>query len=153
MKRKEVLLRIHRTLLARREALRSAIREQMEGMRLSRGGADPADAASHAAHEAVNSELVDLESRELAQVERALEKIRNGTYGICEGCGKKIQIARLNALPYSTYCIACQREYETSSFGTTGLTADWDRVREFENRDSDEDINLSDLEMDMTRSG
>ena len=153
MKRKEVLLRIHRTLLARREALRSTIREQMEGMRLGRGAADPADAASHAAHDAVNSELVDLESRELAQVERALEKIRNGTYGICEGCGKKIQLARLNALPYSTYCIECQREFETSSLGTSGLNADWDRVREFEQRDSDESINLSDLEMDMTRSG
>ncbi len=99
-------------LLARREALRSAIREQMDGMRLGRGAADPADAASYAAHDAVDSELVDLESRELSQVEGALEKMRNGTYGICEGCGKKIQLARLNALPYSTYCIECQREAE-----------------------------------------
>jgi RNA polymerase-binding transcription factor DksA len=38
-------------------------------------------------------------------VEWALEKIDNGTYGICEVCGRSIPIARLDALPYTTFCV------------------------------------------------
>jgi DnaK suppressor protein len=53
-----------------------------------------------------------LDARELNQIERALTKLKNGTYGICEGCAAKIGVARLNALPYTTYCIDCQREAE-----------------------------------------
>lgn len=43
----------------------------------------------------------------LAAVERALAKIDDGTYGICERCGKPISAARLEAKPASRYCIDC----------------------------------------------
>jgi RNA polymerase-binding transcription factor DksA len=43
----------------------------------------------------------------LAAVERALAKIDDGTYGICERCGKPISVARLEAKPASRYCIDC----------------------------------------------
>lgn len=43
----------------------------------------------------------------LEKVEVALEKIDNGTYGVCESCGKKIEAARIKALPYATLCITC----------------------------------------------
>lgn len=48
----------------------------------------------------------------LDKVDRALEKISNGTYGVCESCGKSIEAARLKALPYATLCISCKREEE-----------------------------------------
>lgn len=41
----------------------------------------------------------------LRQVEIALKKIEAGTYGICERCGKPIQRARLEAIPYTPFCI------------------------------------------------
>jgi len=41
----------------------------------------------------------------LRQVEIALKKIDDGTYGVCERCGKPIQAARLEAIPYTPYCI------------------------------------------------
>jgi RNA polymerase-binding protein DksA len=41
----------------------------------------------------------------LGKVEWALEKIENGTYGICEVCGKSIPLARLDVLPYTTFCV------------------------------------------------
>jgi DnaK suppressor protein len=39
------------------------------------------------------------------KVDRALEKIADGTYGLCERCGKPIEKARIRALPYATLCI------------------------------------------------
>lgn len=39
---------------------------------------------------------------------KALEKIENGTYGICEQCGKEIQAERLKAFPAASYCMKCQ---------------------------------------------
>ena len=43
-----------------------------------------------------------------------------GQFGICEGCGTGIPMARLNALPYATYCIKCQREAERQGAGGVG---------------------------------
>jgi RNA polymerase-binding protein DksA len=50
-----------------------------------------------------NSEAV------LAAIDKALAKIENGTYGVCERCGKQIDPARLEALPYAELCIECKR--------------------------------------------
>lgn len=44
----------------------------------------------------------------LAQVNAALERMDEGTYGECQRCGKPIAAARLNAFPYVAYCIECQ---------------------------------------------
>ncbi|HUF15279.1 MAG TPA: TraR/DksA C4-type zinc finger protein [Acidimicrobiia bacterium] len=43
----------------------------------------------------------------LSKVNRALEQIEAGTYGICESCGKAIPVERLDVLPYSTVCVEC----------------------------------------------
>jgi DnaK suppressor protein len=43
----------------------------------------------------------------LRKVERALERIEDGSYGICESCGSEIPIARLEVLPYATMCVTC----------------------------------------------
>jgi DnaK suppressor protein len=48
----------------------------------------------------------------LAQVDRALEKIEEGTYGSCDRCGNSIEDARLQAIPYATLCMTHQRELE-----------------------------------------
>lgn len=45
----------------------------------------------------------------LDQVERALRKIADGTYGKCATCGKSIEAARLKALPHASLCISCKR--------------------------------------------
>ena len=52
--------------------------------------------------------------RLLAQVERALEKIDEGTYGRCDRCGLPIDPGRMSAVPYATLCIEHQRELERS---------------------------------------
>ena len=128
MARKDALLRLHQHLVTRRDALRKSLVEEIEDLRerSSRSSqGDEADAAFGAEHHAVSSELAELESRELNQVERALEKIRNGTYGICEGCSKRIPLARLNALPYTSLCIECQRDEERGENNNNSQSGDW----------------------------
>ena len=45
----------------------------------------------------------------LRKVERALSRVDDGTYGICESCGTQIPVARLEVLPYATECVSCAR--------------------------------------------
>lgn len=47
---------------------------------------------------------------ELEAITAALERIDNGSYGICAKCGQPIPMARLNALPHATLCMACITE-------------------------------------------
>jgi DnaK suppressor protein len=54
----------------------------------------------------IEQNTVDL----LGKVERALDNIENGRYGICESCGKPIPMARLDVLPYVTLCVDCARK-------------------------------------------
>ena len=48
----------------------------------------------------------------LAEIDAALRRIENGTYGTCTNCGKQIPEERLEALPWATLCIDCQRQRE-----------------------------------------
>jgi DnaK suppressor protein len=48
----------------------------------------------------------------LQKVDRALERMRNGSYGYCLNCGKPIAKERLKALPYAELCITCKRKEE-----------------------------------------
>jgi RNA polymerase-binding protein DksA len=45
----------------------------------------------------------------LAEIDAALQRIEDGTYGICEGCGKPIGAERLSAIPWTRLCIDDQR--------------------------------------------
>jgi DnaK suppressor protein len=51
--------------------------------------------------------LVDSERRILVEVNDALSRIEDGTYGICEGRGEPIPKQRLKAIPWARYCVAC----------------------------------------------
>lgn len=57
-------------------------------------------------------EQTDNEYRLLDEVEAALRRIEKNAYGICEGNGERISIARLKAIPYARYCINCQSRFE-----------------------------------------
>jgi RNA polymerase-binding protein DksA len=48
----------------------------------------------------------------LTEIDAALRRIENGTYGKCTNCGKQIPEERLEALPWATLCIDCQRDQE-----------------------------------------
>lgn len=58
--------------------------------------------------------ILELESDNLGQIDDALERIEEGTYGICEECQEPIGIERLKALPFTPLCINCKRLQESS---------------------------------------
>ena len=56
--------------------------------------------------------LANRYSSMLRQVDQALERVEEGNYGICEECGEKIDKKRLEILPFTHYCVHCQRGIE-----------------------------------------
>jgi RNA polymerase-binding transcription factor DksA len=56
--------------------------------------------------------LLQNQEHALAEIADALDRIDNGTYGSCEECQAAIPKARLNALPYTRYCVDCARKLE-----------------------------------------
>jgi RNA polymerase-binding protein DksA len=68
-----------------------------------------ADHASEAFEQAKGLALRQNAEQLLTQVEDALERFDQGTYGLCRHCGAEIDPARLKALPYATLCLHCQQ--------------------------------------------
>lgn len=56
--------------------------------------------------------LMETEEGTLGRIEAALERIEDGTYGVCEECGVKIPKQRLNAIPFAAMCVKCASQYE-----------------------------------------
>jgi DnaK suppressor protein len=56
-------------------------------------------------------------SATIAEVHQALRKLREGTYGACDTCGKDIGKRRLKARPFAVLCIACKEREERRAYG------------------------------------
>jgi len=69
---------------------------------------DTSDMASDSAEGDLSLRIAESETAEAGEIERAIEKIDNGTYGVCETCNKAIGVDRMQFLPYVTLCIKCQ---------------------------------------------
>jgi DnaK suppressor protein len=155
MARRDAWLRLHKSLLARRAALRNALAAELEDLRKLRTDqtGDSIDAAFDSGCEEIATQLAQREVRELKQVERALTRLKQGTYGICEVCQGKIPVARLNALPFGTTCINCQREMDSHSGWDSQRGGNWERVCDGEPAlEEQRDIDLTKIEMDLSRN-
>jgi len=139
--------------MARGKALRKALAGELADLRFkTTDTGDSADAAFDAGSEEVASQLAELEARELSQIERALARIKQGSYGLCEFCQTKIPVSRLNALPYSTSCVKCAREIETNpSWGGRLGDSDWEKLSHAESLEDQREVDLSDLEVDLSK--
>lgn len=71
-----------------------------------------ADVASDNYDREFQLSLADNEQKLLNRINEALEKIDDGTFGLCELCEKKIAKARLKAVPYAELCVPCQEKQE-----------------------------------------
>jgi RNA polymerase-binding transcription factor DksA len=65
------------------------------------------DLGSEAYTQELNSTLLETEQGLARDIAAALDRIHLGTFGVCEECGKEIPAARLDAIPYSQYCVHC----------------------------------------------
>jgi DnaK suppressor protein len=154
MARRDALLRLHKSLVARRTDLFKKLSDDLNNLRNFQngdGGGDTADAAFESGSDEMHSHLAELDSRELTQIDRALTRLKQGTYGLCEICQSKIPVGRLNALPYTTLCIECQRDLEAHPGWEDSRQRSWENVFETAGRTEDQrEVNLADLEIDIT---
>lgn len=74
---------------------------------------DPLDRASLEIDRSFTLRIRDRESRLIKKIKKALERIEDGTFWICERCGEEISIKRLKARPVATLCIECKTKEET----------------------------------------
>ncbi len=73
---------------------------------------DPNDRATRESDRAKELRLRDRDRKLREKIQVALRRIDDGTFGICESCGQRIDLARLRARPVTTLCIECKREAE-----------------------------------------
>jgi DnaK suppressor protein len=105
---------IERFLRARRVTLARSIRRGFDD-RQEHAGEDDSDqvaSASRTLDNEVQATLVDRASQELAQVDAALDLLRERRYGLCRDCGDFIGLARLRSLPFAQRCRPCQERAE-----------------------------------------
>ncbi len=112
MKKKE-LERLRKKLLKKKEEILSKLEEI--GKETSEEGESLIEYYDKATYQFSKEYKIALGQKDaeiLRQIERALQKMREGTYGICEDCGKPIPPKRLTAVPWAIYCIECAEKHE-----------------------------------------
>jgi DnaK suppressor protein len=72
----------------------------------------PADISTESDEREKVASLITRETQIVKELDAALERIRDATYGECDTCGGDIPPARLQALPFATLCVKCQTEAE-----------------------------------------
>lgn len=112
--RKELVRKIEKNLIEERKNLMELVKRTREGEKeFMEPVGDPADLAYDSTERELLFDLNDKERERLENINHALKRIEQGTFGICEGCGKKITMSRLKAVPFARFCIKCKSEFET----------------------------------------
>jgi len=104
-------------LLAKKSELGANVNNELDDMREAAEGhhlADMDDLGGDAHDEETQYKIMEIESAELGQIDQALERITNDTFGVCEVCEKAITPERLRALPFANLCISCKRQQEVN---------------------------------------
>ena len=73
---------------------------------------NPADIGSESFAQEFSLELLQRDEATLQEIDEALERVRVGTFGLCESCQEPIPKARLNTVPHARFCVECQRKNE-----------------------------------------
>ena len=112
-KQHERLLHLKDVVLDSMNAVaKDALRVKAEGSEANAFGMHQADAGSDAYDRDFALSILSQEQNSLYEIDEALKRVENGSYGICEISGKKIPQARLEALPFTRYTVECQAELE-----------------------------------------
>ncbi len=112
MKKKDVQY-FKEFLTKRLEELLSHADDTVSGMTAPKENfPDPTDRASLEADRNFMLRIRDRENKLIKKIKKALERIDNGTFGICEKCGEDISLKRLKARPVTTQCIECKTKEE-----------------------------------------
>jgi DnaK suppressor protein len=95
------------------EALHSTGGEGSGG--LSNAPLHPADLGTDNFEQEFTLGLIENQEQALKEIDDALERLRQGSFGKCEECAATIGKGRLEALPYARHCVACARKFQQES--------------------------------------
>ncbi|ADG67116.1 zinc finger DksA/TraR C4-type [Planctopirus limnophila DSM 3776] len=149
MSRNDAVAKIKKHLLLQREDLRSKIAEEM-GLAYSPddGINDLGETAALVEQSELHTQLAALETRELMQINRALALIEEGHYGVCQKCSKAIPLARLQAVPFTTVCVECQRRQEDlGDNDEDAYSVDWRKAYDHERRSNTAEYSVQDFDL------
>ena len=113
---KKLLLNRHHELQKEIARFKSEVREPPDGVE------DQVDEAASDQGKATALEENAFASGTLIQVEDALRRIDEGTYGYCLDCGREIEPARLEAVPWTPYCLEDQQKHDAANLQSGGST-------------------------------
>ncbi len=113
------LSELSRMLDQRREALLEEVRDELEKTEntqyvelIDRSPADEGDQSVGDALADLNLTIIDRHIQEIRDIEAAEARIKDGSFGICIGCGDEISVERLRAYPTAKRCVRCQQQRE-----------------------------------------
>jgi DnaK suppressor protein len=94
--------------------------EQARALEIVNDDAKSSDQAIRDVIQELALKLGDRESRAVAEIDQALMRMNEGSYGLCVRCGKAIEERRLEAVPTARYDAACQTEIENAKGNSAG---------------------------------
>jgi DnaK suppressor protein len=111
---KKTITRFRRILLKEREQIVGEVKQIVESSKeMGQDGIqDIGDEAANIYNKQVLLSLNENERMRLQEVDESLDRIENGTYGICEECGEPIGLKRLEVRPVAKYCVPCKTKLE-----------------------------------------
>ncbi len=117
--------------------LDSELRAEREGNKDE--GMDTYDLASEERDREINFILSDRERVKIKQVDDALDRLDEDTYGMCESCGLEIAEERLQAMPFTRLCRDCQQEQEKEAKSQRRFDDERNTYRKLGSTDADEE--------------
>ena len=110
----QTINKFKRILIAERERLLNNSKESIKhDLNISTDDLpDEADLAASEINQSLTFELRNRERVMIAKINTALQHIKEGTFGHCQSCEEPIEKRRLDARPFSTFCVACQEQHE-----------------------------------------
>jgi DnaK suppressor protein len=115
----------------------SELRAEREGNKDE--GMDTYDLASEERDREINFILSDRERVKIKQIDDALDRLDEGTYGVCESCGLEIAEERLQAMPFTRLCRDCQQEQEKEAKSQRRFDDERNTYRKLGSTDADEE--------------
>jgi DnaK suppressor protein len=102
-------------------------------------GLDTYDLASEERDREINFILSDRERSKARNIDDALERMEEGTYGVCDACGLEVAEERLTAMPFTRLCRDCQQEQEREARSQGRVEDERNTYRKLGSTDADEE--------------
>jgi DnaK suppressor protein len=139
--RKKFLADLNENLVNMKAKLMAEIDSELKAEREGNKdeGMDTYDLASEERDREINFILSDRERVKIKQIDDALERMEDGSYGVCESCGLEVAEERIAAMPFTRLCRDCQQDQEREAKSQRRFDDERNTYRKIGSTDADEE--------------